>query len=158
LLARHFLASSAKQLGVEPKRLSDEALAHLSRLEFPGNVRQLENLCHWLTVMAPGQVIEKAELPAEFRDQAAAAVSDWLAALEGEAERRPARPLRRARPSACPFAPRPSSPGGRRARCSARRRTGPAPRTKGWRSTAPPPHISRTARGPSGRRRERCIA
>ena len=45
---------SAKQLGVEPKRLSDEALAHLARLEFPGNVRQLENLCHWLTVMAPG--------------------------------------------------------------------------------------------------------
>jgi len=91
LLARHFLASSAKQLGVEPKRLSDEALAHLSRLEFPGNVRQLENLCHWLTVMAPGQVIEKPDLPAEFRDQAAAAVSDWLAALEGEAERRLAR-------------------------------------------------------------------
>src|SRR5438874_5258842 len=56
LLARHFLASSAKQLGVEPKRLSDDALVYLARLEFPGNVRQLENLCHWLTVMAAGQV------------------------------------------------------------------------------------------------------
>jgi len=89
LLARHFLAHSAKQLGVEPKRLSDEALEHLSRLEFPGNVRQLENLCHWLTVMAPGQVIELGDLPAEFRDPGvASAATDWVAALEQEAERR----------------------------------------------------------------------
>src|SRR5712672_2793972 len=88
LLARHFLASSAKQLGVEPKRLSDEALAHLARLAFPGNVRQLENLCHWLTVMAPGQVIDVGDLPAEFKDQTAAAASDWVAALEQETERR----------------------------------------------------------------------
>ncbi|HKX37918.1 MAG TPA: nitrogen regulation protein NR(I) [Burkholderiales bacterium] len=91
LLAKHFLAGSAKQLGVEPKRLSEEALAHLSRLPFPGNVRQLENLCHWLTVMAPGQVINVGDLPAEFRDQAPGAPSDWLAALEQEAERRLAR-------------------------------------------------------------------
>ena len=88
LLARHFLAASGKQLGVEPKRFSDEALLHLSRLAFPGNVRQLENLCHWLTVMAPGQVIDVADLPAEFRDQAAASASDWLGALAQEAERR----------------------------------------------------------------------
>jgi two-component system, NtrC family, nitrogen regulation response regulator GlnG len=91
LLARHFLASSAKQLGVEPKRLSDDALQYLARLEFPGNVRQLENLCHWLTVMAPGQVIEKGDLPPEFRDQAGTAALDWVAALDGEAERRLAR-------------------------------------------------------------------
>jgi two-component system nitrogen regulation response regulator GlnG len=91
VLARHFLASSAKQLGVEPKRIADDALAHLARLEFPGNVRQLENLCHWLTVMAPGQVIDLGDLPAEFRDQAVSAASDWLAALEQEAERRLAR-------------------------------------------------------------------
>jgi two-component system, NtrC family, nitrogen regulation response regulator GlnG len=90
LLAKHFLAMSAKQLGVEPKRIADDALAHLSRLELPGNVRQLENLCHWLTVMAPGQVIDLGNLPPEFREQAAAA-SDWLAALEQEAERRLAR-------------------------------------------------------------------
>jgi len=89
LLAKHFLAHSAKQLGVESKRLSDEALGHLSRLEFPGNVRQLENLCHWLTVMAPGQVVELGDLPAEFRDPAVApAATDWVAALEQEAERR----------------------------------------------------------------------
>src|SRR5688500_2901389 len=91
LLARHFLATSAKQLGVEPKRIAEDALAHLARLEFPGNVRQLENLCHWLTVMAPGQVIDLGDLPTEFRDQAATAASDWLAALEQEAERRLAR-------------------------------------------------------------------
>jgi two-component system, NtrC family, nitrogen regulation response regulator GlnG len=91
LLARHFLALSAKQLGVEPKRLSEEALAHLSRLSFPGNVRQLENLCHWLTVMAAGQVIDVGDLPAEFREPGAAAASDWVSALEYEAERRLAR-------------------------------------------------------------------
>ena len=92
LLARHFLSRSAKQLGVEAKRLSDDAVEHLSRLDFPGNVRQLENLCHWLTVMAPGQVVELGDLPAEFRDPAAATTaSDWVAALEQEAERRLAR-------------------------------------------------------------------
>jgi len=91
LLSRHFLAASAQQLGVEPKRLADVALQHLSRLELPGNVRQLENLCHWLTVMAPGQVIEVGDLPAEFRDQSTAVASDWLSALEQEAERRLAR-------------------------------------------------------------------
>ena len=95
LLAKHFLAMSAKQLGVEPKRIGDDALAHLARLDFPGNVRQLENLCHWLTVMAPGQVIDLGNLPPEFRAQspgdAASAGSDWLAALEQEAERRLAR-------------------------------------------------------------------
>jgi two-component system, NtrC family, nitrogen regulation response regulator GlnG len=91
LLSKSFLASSARQLGVEPKRLSEEALAHLSRLELPGNVRQLENLCHWLTVMAPGQVVDIGDMPAEFRRQAASAAADWVAALEQEAERRLAR-------------------------------------------------------------------
>ncbi len=63
LLARHFLQKSAKELGVEPKRMSDEALAHVATLPFPGNVRQLENLCNWLTVMAPAQTIEIKDLP-----------------------------------------------------------------------------------------------
>ncbi len=65
MLTRHFLQQSAKQLGVEPKRISDAALAWLERFAFPGNVRQLENLCHWLTVMAPAQVIEPKDLPPE---------------------------------------------------------------------------------------------
>jgi two-component system nitrogen regulation response regulator GlnG len=92
LLARHFLAHSAQQLGVEAKRLSEDALAHLSRLEFPGNVRQLENLCHWLTVMAPGQVVEQGDLPAEFREAGTSATAgDWVVALDQEVERRLAR-------------------------------------------------------------------
>lgn len=64
-LTRHFLQQSAKQLGVEPKRISDAALAQLSAFNFPGNVRQLENICHWLTVMAPAQLIEPKDLPPE---------------------------------------------------------------------------------------------
>jgi two-component system, NtrC family, nitrogen regulation response regulator GlnG len=66
LLARHFLVQSAHQLGVEPKRLSDQAQAFLSRLDLPGNVRQLENLCNWITVMAPGQMVEVKDLPREL--------------------------------------------------------------------------------------------
>ena len=65
MLTRHFLQQSAKQLGVEPKRISDAALQQLSTFGFPGNVRQLENICHWLTVMAPAQVIEAKDLPPE---------------------------------------------------------------------------------------------
>jgi two-component system nitrogen regulation response regulator GlnG len=64
-LARAFLARSAHDLGVEAKRLSDAAMERLMRFEFPGNVRQLENLCHWLTVMAPAQLIEPKDLPPE---------------------------------------------------------------------------------------------
>jgi two-component system nitrogen regulation response regulator GlnG len=63
LLARHFMQTSAKSLGMEPKRLSDDALVAIGQLPFPGNVRQLENLCHWLTVMAPAQVIGAQDLP-----------------------------------------------------------------------------------------------
>lgn len=64
-LTRFFLQQSAKQLGVDAKRISDAALAWLERFAFPGNVRQLENICHWLTVMAPAQVIEPKDLPPE---------------------------------------------------------------------------------------------
>ncbi|HMX15456.1 MAG TPA: nitrogen regulation protein NR(I) [Rhodocyclaceae bacterium] len=89
LLARHFLAKSAQDLGVEPKRLADSALKYLQNLEFPGNVRQLENLCHWLTVMAPGQSVDVADLPAELRDQPAqGTATDWVDALAQEADRR----------------------------------------------------------------------
>ncbi|TFW34218.1 nitrogen regulation protein NR(I) [Massilia horti] len=63
VLARHFLLQSAQQLGVEPKRLSEAAMRFLSELELPGNVRQLENLCNWITVMAPGQTVEVKDLP-----------------------------------------------------------------------------------------------
>ncbi len=65
MLTRHFLAVSAVQLGIEPKRITDQALARLAGFAFPGNVRQLENICHWLTVMAPAQMIEPKDLPPE---------------------------------------------------------------------------------------------
>ena len=64
-LTRHFLHVSAHQLGVEVKRISEAALAVLEAFPFPGNVRQLENICHWLTVMAPSQSIEPKDLPPE---------------------------------------------------------------------------------------------
>jgi len=88
LLTRHFLAKSARDLGVEPKRLSDAAMTYLSAQDFQGNVRQLENLCHWLTVMAPTQVIEIGDLPQEFRSSGTAtAGADWVGALASEVER-----------------------------------------------------------------------
>src|ERR1700709_2891320 len=65
-LTLFFLQKSAKELGVEAKRITDAALAQLMRFDFPGNVRQLENICHWLTVMAPAQMIEPKDLPPEF--------------------------------------------------------------------------------------------
>jgi two-component system nitrogen regulation response regulator GlnG len=65
-LTRYFLQKSAKELGVEAKRISDSALARLTAFDFPGNVRQLENLCHWITVMAPAQVVEAKDLPPEL--------------------------------------------------------------------------------------------
>jgi two-component system, NtrC family, nitrogen regulation response regulator GlnG len=66
LLTRHFLAQSAKQLGVEAKRMSDASMQFLSSLDLPGNVRQLENLCNWITVMAPGQTVEVKDLPQDL--------------------------------------------------------------------------------------------
>ncbi|WP_374624643.1 nitrogen regulation protein NR(I) [Pandoraea sp.] len=67
LLVRHFLQKSARELGVETKRISEAALVHLTRFPFPGNVRQLENLSNWLTVMAPAQTVEIKDLPPEFQ-------------------------------------------------------------------------------------------
>ncbi|WP_416761522.1 nitrogen regulation protein NR(I) [Roseateles sp. So40a] len=66
LLARYFLQRSASELGVEPKRLSEAALQRLVNFDFPGNVRQLENICHWLSVMAPSLVVEAKDLPQEL--------------------------------------------------------------------------------------------
>ncbi|MGO4469442.1 nitrogen regulation protein NR(I), partial [Pseudoduganella sp. RAF53_2] len=69
ILVRHFLVQSAKQLGVEAKRMSDATLTFLQSLELPGNVRQLENLCNWITVMAPGQTVEVKDLPLELTEE-----------------------------------------------------------------------------------------
>ena len=65
-LTRFFLQKSAKELGVEAKRITEAALERLMNFDFPGNVRQLENVCHWLTVMAPAQMVEAKDLPPEI--------------------------------------------------------------------------------------------
>ncbi len=72
LLARHFLGQSARQLGVEAKRMSESAMQFLATRELPGNVRQLENLCNWITVMAPGQTVEIKDLPQDLIEEGAA--------------------------------------------------------------------------------------
>lgn len=88
ILVRHFLQKSAHDLGVEAKRISESAIKYLQGQPFPGNVRQLENLCHWLTVMAPGQVVEVADLPPELREQASTtAFSNWMDTLGDETDR-----------------------------------------------------------------------
>ncbi|HXX82644.1 MAG TPA: nitrogen regulation protein NR(I) [Casimicrobiaceae bacterium] len=86
-LARQFLQKSARELGVEPKQLTDPALRVLATFAFPGNVRQLENICHWLTVMAPGQKIDVGDLPSEVRAAAGGGRGDestWQQVLDRE--------------------------------------------------------------------------
>jgi len=88
LLAKYFLQKSASELSVEQKKFSDATLQHLKTQDFPGNVRQLENLCHWLTVMTPSQMVEIADLPAEWRGESAANPTeggDWKAFLAQQA-------------------------------------------------------------------------
>jgi two-component system nitrogen regulation response regulator GlnG len=70
LLLRHFLHQAASELGVEKKILKQEAESFLSTLEWPGNVRQLENSCRWLTVMASGREIHLHDLPPELLNTA----------------------------------------------------------------------------------------
>jgi two-component system, NtrC family, nitrogen regulation response regulator GlnG len=89
-LARHFLDAAARELRVEAKTLDPEVERFLCRLEWPGNVRQLENTCRWLTVMAAGRQIHREDLPPELRptDAPAAGGGDaWEEALRRWAER-----------------------------------------------------------------------
>ncbi|MBS7327969.1 MAG: nitrogen regulation protein NR(I) [Oxalobacter sp.] len=69
VLARHFLEQSAAQMGVEPKRLSESAARFLSQCRLTGNVRQLENLCYWFTVMVAGQTIEVKDMPVDLLEE-----------------------------------------------------------------------------------------
>ena len=92
LLVRHFMQKSARELGVEVKGVSEAALKILVNLPWSGNVRQLENVSHYLTVMAPGQVVEAGDLPADLmQGMAVPAGSDWLQRLAAEAGARLAR-------------------------------------------------------------------
>ena len=75
LLAEHFLAESAASLGVEPKQLGADALRVLCAFDWPGNVRQLENVCQWLTVMTAAHVVTMADLPPEMLPSRGAAAT-----------------------------------------------------------------------------------
>ena len=92
VLARRFLELAARELKVDMKRLAPEALAALCAYDWPGNVRQLENACRRLTVMAPGQTIGINDLPEEFRTAPHrtedGGAPEWEAALARVAEQR----------------------------------------------------------------------
>jgi two-component system nitrogen regulation response regulator GlnG len=84
LLLRHFLQQAAVELNAEVKVLKPEAEAFLSTLDWAGNVRQLENTCRWLTVMASGREIHLHDLPPEFLNSPAEKISidsNWEALL-----------------------------------------------------------------------------
>ncbi len=84
LLATYFLQKSARELAVDQKQLSAATLRHLAAQDFPGNVRQLENLCHWLIVMTPSKIVEIADLPPEWRGEGSGSKggdADWSTAL-----------------------------------------------------------------------------
>lgn len=88
-LASHFLKLAAEELGVEAKQLKQETDEYLTTLPWPGNVRQLENCCRWLTVMASGREIHVTDLPPELQAQTSTkgAQQDWQDALRDWAER-----------------------------------------------------------------------
>ncbi|MBI3433286.1 MAG: nitrogen regulation protein NR(I) [Hydrogenophilales bacterium] len=92
LLVRHFMQKSARELGMEAKGVSDAAMKTLVNLPWSGNVRQLENVSHYLTVMAPGQVVEVGDLPADLMQGTVEQPGgDWLQGLAAEASARLAR-------------------------------------------------------------------
>jgi two-component system, NtrC family, nitrogen regulation response regulator GlnG len=88
LLAEHFLAASARELRVEPKQLTPEAVAAFRDYHWPGNVRQLENVCRWITVMAPSQYVSREDLPAELQggDRPVDEDTDWTRYLKRTVE------------------------------------------------------------------------
>ncbi|MDA8361565.1 MAG: nitrogen regulation protein NR(I) [Gammaproteobacteria bacterium] len=88
-LARHFLAVAADELKIEGKQLAPETEQYLCKLPWPGNVRQLENTCRWLTVMAPGRTVRVADFPAELKEvEATPAGADWRGGLRALVEQR----------------------------------------------------------------------
>ncbi|MAO67022.1 MULTISPECIES: nitrogen regulation protein NR(I) [Idiomarina] len=94
-LAKHFLKKSAEELNVTPKTLLNKTLSKLMSYSWPGNVRQLENTCRWLTVMAPGQNIgvndlpEDILVPADSEPENFTGELTWLHWLERELEKHP---------------------------------------------------------------------
>lgn len=87
VLLQHFMQSSARELGTEPKQLADDVVEHLCILQWPGNVRQLENVCRWLTVMAAGNEIHMQDLPLDMlKDEITDAVN-WQSLLREWADK-----------------------------------------------------------------------
>ncbi|HDZ8829638.1 nitrogen regulation protein NR(I) [Aeromonas dhakensis] len=82
-LARHFLLRAAKELNVEAKSLHPDTQTYISRLPWPGNVRQLENVCRWLTVMASGQEVLVSDLPTELLTPITSTAEPGQPALSG---------------------------------------------------------------------------
>jgi nitrogen metabolism transcriptional regulator, NtrC, Fis family len=91
-LAQHFLQNAAKELGGAPKRLTPAAEQVLQQAPWPGNVRQLENTCRWLTVMAPGQTIDVPDLPEDLFQESGKMPQEnsaqWYTLLRSELETR----------------------------------------------------------------------
>lgn len=89
LLAEHFLVDAAAELNVEKKKLARDTAEYMAKLAWPGNVRQLQNVCRWLTVMSPGQVINIEDLPPELQTNKSElnTQGDWLEMLRRWAER-----------------------------------------------------------------------
>ena len=88
-LATHFLNSAAKELNTESKILNAETEQYLTRLEWPGNVRQLENFCRWITVMASGREVHIDDLPPELKEHEEQNVNalDWTNGLRLRADK-----------------------------------------------------------------------
>jgi two-component system nitrogen regulation response regulator GlnG len=83
----HFLAAAARELDIEPKVIQADAANLMLAYDWPGNVRQLENVCRWITVMAPGREVHVEDLPAELRSTDRAATgTDWQTVLSGWAD------------------------------------------------------------------------
>ena len=85
-LSKHFLKISALELNEEAKFLSEEVEDYFSRLSWPGNVRQLENACRWLTVMAPSREIKLEDLPADLKSESTESKAEWTGILKSWAE------------------------------------------------------------------------
>jgi len=84
ILSQFFLAQSAKKLQTEVKVLSQDAIEFFKSLYWQGNVRQLENVCHWLTVMSAGKIIQISDLPAELKDEPIHDTESWRDQLKRE--------------------------------------------------------------------------
>lgn len=90
-LTRYFLDRTARELDVDPKHLDKKTEEFICRLKWPGNVRQLENTCRWLTVMAPGQSIKLEDLPPELQENDHSSDSQWQGTLKKDIDQRLAR-------------------------------------------------------------------